>query len=368
MRLGAGGGGHGAGEPGFVHRRPGEGGGEGRAPRGRFRAAGREEARDGADDGRGIDPAAEARADGDVAPEADADRVLDVVRGRGVRLLGEGPVPPDLDAAVAQGEGGGRGHEPDPLEEGPVRHPAVAEREEAEKRVGVGAAPSGAGGHEGLQLGGEPEVPPRLVGVVEGLLPEAVPGEEEGPLLRVPDREGEHPVEEREHVGAPAGIALEEDLRVGARAEADPLPLQTRAQLRVVVDLPVEHDGEAARGVRHRLRRRGREIHDGEAPVPEGHRPVREEPLPVRPPVREGPGHRPDCRGIPRSARQAQVPRDAAHELRIPPRDDSWGPSATRKPVPDSTASPAPAKALRHGRTTEGEGRPYRPGREGHRR
>src|SRR5207253_5394003 len=58
----------------------------------------------------------------------------------------------------------------------------------------------------------------------------------------VPDCECEHAAESMYHLGAVASVEVQERLSVGSRAEARALDLELHTQLRIVVDLAVEHD------------------------------------------------------------------------------------------------------------------------------
>ena len=62
----------------------------------------------------------------------------------------------------------------------------------------------------------------------------------------VPDGEREHAAQSVEHAFAPCEIAREQHFRVGFRLELPALRLEFGAKVLVVVDFPVEHDGEIA--------------------------------------------------------------------------------------------------------------------------
>src|SRR5581483_4929430 len=89
---------------------------------------------------------------------------------------------------------------------------------------------------EGLRLGGDVD---ELVsdGVVEGLDAEAVACAKEQLPLLVPDHEGEHSSQMVDAALAPAGVGLQDDLRVRGRPEEILAELLTK--LDVVVDLAV---------------------------------------------------------------------------------------------------------------------------------
>ena len=67
---------------------------------------------------------------------------------------------------------------------------------------------------------------------------------------------------------------MQQHFRVGGRAEARAVGLEFRAQLRIVVDLAVEHDDEPAVVTHHRLRSSVGEIDDREPSMPQAATPV----------------------------------------------------------------------------------------------
>ncbi len=98
---------------------------------------------------------------------------------------------------------------------------------------------------QGLRLGGEGEPPPRAHHV-QRTDAEAVAREQEPPPPRVPEGEGELPLEAL-HAGVAEGlVGRDQHLRVGARPEPLPARLELGAELRVVVDLPVVRDPHVA--------------------------------------------------------------------------------------------------------------------------
>ena len=100
---------------------------------------------------------------------------------------------------------------------------------------------------DALDLGGEDEAAV-LLRVVERLDAEEVAGTEQLARIAVPDGEREHAAQTVEHAFAPRQIAREQDLGVGVGLELPTLRLELGSQIAVVVDLAVEHDGEAALG------------------------------------------------------------------------------------------------------------------------
>src|SRR5271154_2461218 len=78
--------------------------------------------------------------------------------------------------------------------------------------------------------------------VVQGLLAEPIPSEEESPLPRIPKGESEHSPELSEARRAPLFVRVHHRLRVRFCVELVALPLELVFQLAIVVDLAVEHD------------------------------------------------------------------------------------------------------------------------------
>ena len=168
------------------------------------------------------------------------------------------PVAAHLDGAVgAHGHAVGGGQLEDALEE------RLVERRELEaqvllERVLVERALVGGVLQDALDLGGEDELRAGralLHRVVERLDAEEVARAEELAGGAVPDGEREHAAQAVEHALAPGEVAREQHLGVRARLELPALGLELRAQVAVVVDLAVEHDGVVAlRGGRLRAR------------------------------------------------------------------------------------------------------------------
>ena len=93
-------------------------------------------------------------------------------------------------------------------------------------------------------LGTEVQLPASGV-IDERLLAQAVASEHEGPSPRVPDGNGEHPVEALDERGTVPLVEVDDDLGVRLRPERMPRPRQLIAQLFEVVDLAVEHGPDA---------------------------------------------------------------------------------------------------------------------------
>ena len=100
------------------------------------------------------------------------------------------------------------------------------------------------------------------MGVIERLDAEAVAGHEHPPRLLLPDHNGKHALEALQAIRAPGVIGLEHHLGVTVGAETVALGLQLLAQLAVVVDGAIEHDGQPQIGHHHGLMGLLRQIHD----------------------------------------------------------------------------------------------------------
>ena len=159
-------------------------------------------------------------------------------------------------------------------------------------------------------------------GEEDRLLAQGITGQQQAPAWPIPQREGEHPPQRPHEVVAPLLVQVNDDLRVRAGSEAVPPRLQVPAQLGEVVDLAVDHRPDGAVLVGHGLVPAGRQVDDGQAPVPQHHRPV------VVIPSASGP----------RWARAAAIARTAGTlggpAERKPQMPHIWGPTmAHRRPV-----------------------------------
>ena len=222
-----------------------------------------------------VQPAREARADGDVAPHPHSDRVaeqlaeplLDVALRSLVARL-EAPGRAALEVVPRPDEARRRRHRADVREEGRLSGVGELAVEEARDLASVGLALLGERGQDRLRLGreGNPAVALR---VADRLDPEPVAREDERALACVPEAERPHPVEALERVLAPRGIRVQDDLGVGVRAEARAARLELAPELDVVVDLAVVREPEASLRKAHRLVAGGRGVDDREPPVRE---------------------------------------------------------------------------------------------------
>ena len=163
-----------------------------------------------------------------------------------------------------------------------------------------------------LRAGGKTQRP-ALFGPVERFDPEAVAREKEYLLIGVPNGEGEHPVQVSAAVGSPGVPCLEDDLAVALREEAITALFELATQRSVVVDGPVEDQGETQLGIHHRLVRTHRKIDDGQAPMPEPERSVAVAPAVVRTAPRQLAHHGLDGLQIGRGAVESQLTANTAH-------------------------------------------------------
>ena len=119
-----------------------------------------------------------------------------------------------------------------------------------------------------LQLRAEDQAAAGQLRVVERLHADAIPREQQAALPGVPDGEREHAAEALDRAVAPFLVAVDDDLGVGAGAEAMAARRQVRPHVGEVVDLAVEDGPDGAVFVAERLIA-GREIDDAEPPVSE---------------------------------------------------------------------------------------------------
>src|SRR6266542_4594825 len=172
-----------------------------------------------------------------------------------------------------------------------------------------------------FDLGGE-EQEPVSVAVIERLLAQAIPREEQPPAAPVPDGEGEHPTQMIDARLAERLVGAKQHLAVAACPEAVAPALQERSQLAEVVDLPVEDEPDRLVLVRHRLAAADR-VDDRQAGHPEPETGLDVEALSIGAAVLEQRQHgRQRLRG-----RLANVPGDAAHA-----RTEGTGPDRSCRP------------------------------------
>ena len=121
---------------------------------------------------------------------------------------------------------------------------------------------------KGAQLGAEgAAITPALP--QQGLHPETIAGQGEPLGFHLPAGHREDAVQPSPEGLPPAAEPLQEHFGVAAGAECRAELLQFLAQLLLVVDLTVEHQGNAVVGAEHRLVPKGGKILDGQAGVQE---------------------------------------------------------------------------------------------------
>jgi hypothetical protein len=94
--------------------------------------------------------------------------------------------------------------------------------------------------------------------------PEPIAGEEHPVPGTVQDGKGEHAAQAGGHGRTLLLVEVHQHLGVGAAAEGVAPAPKLRSQLRMVIDLAVENDLDAAILVRHRLRTGRRQVQQGE--------------------------------------------------------------------------------------------------------
>jgi len=121
---------------------------------------------------------------------------------------------------------------------------------------------------EGPEIGGEDQL--LAIGpVIERLFTGAVAGQQQAPARLVPHRDGKHPVEVFDEVGAVLLVEVRDDLGVGFGAQLVALGDELFRQIRSVVDLAVADRPDAAVLV-GKGRRLGLHVDDGEPPEAQG--------------------------------------------------------------------------------------------------
>src|SRR4051812_35799850 len=161
------------------------------------------------------------------------------------------PVPGDRGATVLVDEGAAGWQLADRAERGHRRrYPAVCQ-------VGVQGLVIYLTRHlfvlqERCELGAEGQAP-GVQRVVQRLLADAVAGQEEPPLPRVPYGQSEHAVQAMDQRRASVFVEMGDGLGIALSREAVPGAFKLTAQLAVVVDLSVEDDGNRAVLVEDRL-------------------------------------------------------------------------------------------------------------------
>jgi len=239
-------------------------------------------------------------------------RELFVAAGVGGRRVDRLPVALDLQLAVFKDGGRGWRQLLDSLEHGQGRRDVAGAQVEIQRLV-VELARNGSVLQQRLDLAAEAEALLAEV-IVEWLLAEAVAGEEEPLLARVPDGEGEHAGEALGQRVAPLLVAVNQDLGVAARPEGMPAGDQLVAQPEIIINLAIEGNGDGAVLVVHRLRAVHGQVDDGEAPMPQRNRALDERAAAVGAAVGDDVGHALEQRRVRRTFTVAiYEAADAAH-------------------------------------------------------
>ena len=165
---------------------------------------------------------------------------------------------------------------------------------------------------QGLEAGGEAQAAV-VQAVVQGLDAQAVPGQEQGAGQPVPDGEGEGAVQAGDAVVAPFRVGPQDHLGIAVGMENVTLADQFGAQLGIVVDGAVEHQGQAGGRVHHGLAGAVGQVDDGQAPVAQGGGAVEMQTLAVRPAPGEAGHHAFQGRRLGSGAVEAEFTGDAAH-------------------------------------------------------
>ena len=250
------------------------------------------------DDGGGVEPTAEKRAEGHVASHADAHGVLQQVGelfldglaiaahrrlldARQIPVLRDGRAPTVGDDEMPRRE------LPDAAEKG-MRRRDVAEREIDVEQLRI-RLPWDAGGEQALHLRAEQES--RAVGeVVQGLDAEPVPREKHVLTARIPERERPHSVKFLQAFRAPAVIGLKDDFSIGVCSEPVAEGGELGLEFDVVVYFAVVNDDVLRIRVHHWLMSGGR-VDDGKPPMPQADARCPVKPARVRAAVLENVGH-----------------------------------------------------------------------------
>ena len=92
-----------------------------------------------------------------------------------------------------------------------------------------------------------------MIGIVERFDSEGVSGEGETFFARIPNSEGEHPVEPGEAVDSILCPCLKKDFGVGLGSEDGPAGFEVATELNVVIDFAIKNEVPATIGGGHGL-------------------------------------------------------------------------------------------------------------------
>src|SRR6266851_1403957 len=156
----------------------------------------------------------------------------------------------------------------------------ISEGKIVRQRLWIHGSRQPASCEQSLQFG--PEYNARLVGCVkQGFLAHAIPGQEQLAFLGVPQCDRKHSAKHSKAVLAMFFVEMDDRFRVGLRAEAMATAFQFPAELRVVVNLPIQHHPKAAVFIRDGLMSTG-EVYDAESAKAQAYPRSRENPFVVR--------------------------------------------------------------------------------------
>jgi len=112
--------------------------------------------------------------------------------------------------------------------------------------------PPHSGLEDRLDLGAEEKLP-LVEGIVQGLLPDPIPGEKKPSPAFVPERNREHPLEKIDEIGTVILVEMDDRLRVAVRRESMTGSLEGLPEILEIVDLPVENHPDVPLLVGNRL-------------------------------------------------------------------------------------------------------------------
>ena len=190
----------------------------------------------------------------------------------------------------------------------------VAECEEVIDRLRIDVAGQGRGAGKGGHFRAEQQAAQTVGGVVQRLLAHPVTRQKQAAAIAVPQRDGEHAVQVKQAVRPPAFPRMHDGLGVRVIAgEHVAQRFQLRAQFSEIVNLAVEHDGDRAVLVEHRLMP-ARDVDHRKAAMAEPDMRLDMKPVPIRAAMRQCGGHAPQQRRVNRgTAGRVENAGQAAH-------------------------------------------------------
>ena len=183
-------------------------------------------------------------------------------------------------------------------------------------------------------------------GIEQRIDAELIPSKEQLPLAAVVDDEGELAVDAVEEGGPGLFVQVHQHLDVAVRAEDVTFFPQLFAEFPVVEDLAVAHEHNRAVLVAHRLLA-VLQVDDLQAPETEGHGSVAEGPGRVGPAMNQGTDHPRQRFGVhPAGIAQVIVAGEAAHRVGFPSSTTYRSPKLIMSPIATSSLR-SPSKGLR---------------------